>query len=47
LIIPDDTHHFLRHANWVTVDSATAAYFERKFGGSVSAAGAGAAKQKK
>jgi len=33
LIIPDDTHHFLRHANWVTVDSATAAYFERKFGG--------------
>jgi dipeptidyl aminopeptidase/acylaminoacyl peptidase len=47
LIIPDDTHHFLRHANWVTVDSATAAYFERKFGGSVSAAGAGAGKQKK
>jgi hypothetical protein len=32
LIIPDDTHHFFRHANWVTVDSATAAYFERKFG---------------
>ena len=31
LIIPDDTHHMMRHANWVTVDSATAAYFTRKF----------------
>jgi hypothetical protein len=30
LIIPDDTHHFQRHANWVRVDSATAAYLERK-----------------
>lgn len=30
LIIPDDTHHMMRHANWVTVDSATAAYFARK-----------------
>jgi dipeptidyl aminopeptidase/acylaminoacyl peptidase len=40
LIIPDDTHHFLKHANWVTVDSATAAYFERKFGsGGAKAAG--------
>jgi len=39
LIIPDDTHHFFRHANWVTVDSATASYFERKFGpGGVKAA---------
>ncbi|MDB4877853.1 MAG: peptidase prolyl oligopeptidase active site protein [Gemmatimonadetes bacterium] len=45
LIIPDDTHHFLRHANWITVDSATAAYFERKFGGT--SAAVGAAKQKK
>ena len=43
LIIPDDTHHFMRHANWVTVDSATAAYFERKFGGS----GAKAAAEKR
>ncbi len=33
LIIPDDTHHFLKHAHWVTVDSAAAAYFERKLGG--------------
>jgi dipeptidyl aminopeptidase/acylaminoacyl peptidase len=32
LVIPDDTHHMMRHANWVTVDSATAAYFERKLG---------------
>ena len=39
LIIPDDTHHFFRHANWITVDSATAAYFERKLGvGGVKAA---------
>ena len=32
LIIPDDTHHFLRHANWVKVNQATADYFDRKFG---------------
>jgi dipeptidyl aminopeptidase/acylaminoacyl peptidase len=32
LVIPDDTHHMMRHANWVTVDSATAAYFQRKLG---------------
>jgi dipeptidyl aminopeptidase/acylaminoacyl peptidase len=32
LIIPDDTHHFMRHANWVRVDAATAGFFERKFG---------------
>jgi dipeptidyl aminopeptidase/acylaminoacyl peptidase len=31
LIIPDDTHHMMRHANWVRVDSATASYFERVF----------------
>ena len=31
-IIPDDTHHMMRHANWVAVDSATATYFTRKFG---------------
>ncbi len=30
MIIPDDTHHFLKHANWIKVDSATAAFFERK-----------------
>ncbi|MBI4875890.1 MAG: prolyl oligopeptidase family serine peptidase [Acidobacteria bacterium] len=31
LIVPDDTHHFLRHANWLKVDAATAAFFERVF----------------
>jgi dipeptidyl aminopeptidase/acylaminoacyl peptidase len=29
LIIPDDTHHFLLHANSVRVNSATAAFFDR------------------
>ena len=29
LIIPDDTHHFLRHANWVIVNKATAAFLEK------------------
>ena len=33
IIIPDDTHHMMRHGNWVLVDSATAAYFERTLGG--------------
>jgi dipeptidyl aminopeptidase/acylaminoacyl peptidase len=31
LVIPDDTHHFMRHSNWIRVDSATADFFERKF----------------
>ena len=31
LVIPDDTHHMMRHSNWVRVDSATADFFERKF----------------
>ncbi len=30
LVIPDDTHHFLRHANWLKVGEATADFFERK-----------------
>ncbi len=29
LIIPDDTHHFLRHANWVRVNEATAGFLEK------------------
>ncbi len=29
LIIPDDTHHF-NYGNWIKVDSATAAFLERK-----------------
>jgi dipeptidyl aminopeptidase/acylaminoacyl peptidase len=32
LVIPDDTHHFMRHANLVKVDSAVAAFFDRVFG---------------
>jgi len=32
LIIPDDTHHFMRHANLVKVDTAVAAFFDRVFG---------------
>ena len=31
LVIPDDTHHFMRHANSVKVNSAVAAFFERVF----------------
>ncbi len=33
LIIPDDTHHFLHHANWLKVDDATAAFFDKVFSG--------------
>ncbi len=32
LIVPDDTHHFMRHANWVRVNKATAEYLDRKLG---------------
>ncbi|MHB1193667.1 MAG: S9 family peptidase [Longimicrobiales bacterium] len=32
LIVPDDTHHFMRHANWVRVNKATGAFLARKFG---------------
>jgi hypothetical protein len=30
MIIPDDTHHFMRHANAVKADSATADFLKRK-----------------
>jgi len=30
LVIPDDTHHFLRYANILTVDRATAEFLERR-----------------
>jgi dipeptidyl aminopeptidase/acylaminoacyl peptidase len=30
LVIPDDTHHFMRHANQVRVDAAAAEFLERK-----------------
>jgi len=32
LIIPDDTHHFMRFTNIVKVDGAVAAFFDRVFG---------------
>jgi len=32
LVIPDDTHHFMRHANWLRVNAATAAFFDRTLG---------------
>jgi dipeptidyl aminopeptidase/acylaminoacyl peptidase len=32
LIIPDDTHHWMRHANALRVNAATAAFFDRKLG---------------
>jgi dipeptidyl aminopeptidase/acylaminoacyl peptidase len=38
IIIPDDTHHMMRHANWVRVDRAVAEYFGRKLQGPPGAA---------
>jgi dipeptidyl aminopeptidase/acylaminoacyl peptidase len=35
LIIVDDTHHWMRHANQRRVDAATAEYFDRKLKGAV------------
>jgi dipeptidyl aminopeptidase/acylaminoacyl peptidase len=32
IVIPDDTHHFMRHANLLKVDSAVAGFFDRVFG---------------
>jgi dipeptidyl aminopeptidase/acylaminoacyl peptidase len=29
IVIPDDTHHFLRHSNWLKVNQATADFFDR------------------
>ncbi|HEX5972165.1 MAG TPA: prolyl oligopeptidase family serine peptidase, partial [Gemmatimonadaceae bacterium] len=29
IVIPDDTHHMMRHANWVRVDGATEEFFKR------------------
>ena len=31
MVIVDDTHHFMRHANQVRVDAAIGAFFERRF----------------
>lgn len=38
LVVVDDTHHMMRHANWVRVDAATADFLERKLAGSDRAA---------
>jgi dipeptidyl aminopeptidase/acylaminoacyl peptidase len=32
LVLPDEIHGFLRHASWVTADSATARFFDRVLG---------------
>ena len=41
LVIPEDTHHFLRHANVLAVDAAAAAFLERRLGGEARAASGG------
>jgi dipeptidyl aminopeptidase/acylaminoacyl peptidase len=33
LVLPDEIHGFLRHASWITADSATARFFDRVLGG--------------
>ena len=33
LVIPDDTHHWMRHANSLKAGMATAEYFDRKLNG--------------
>jgi len=33
IVIPDDTHHMMRHANWILVDKAVASFFMQKLGG--------------
>jgi dipeptidyl aminopeptidase/acylaminoacyl peptidase len=33
IVIPDDTHHMMRHANWLLVDRATANFFMNTLGG--------------
>ena len=32
LVLVDDTHHMMRHANWLRVDAATADFFDRTLG---------------
>jgi dipeptidyl aminopeptidase/acylaminoacyl peptidase len=41
LIIPDDTHHWLRHANALRMIAATAEFFDRKLGAARTASRAG------
>ena len=32
IVIPDDTHHFFLHRNWLLVNEATARFFDRTLG---------------
>jgi dipeptidyl aminopeptidase/acylaminoacyl peptidase len=41
LIIPDDTHHWMRHANALRVNAATAEFFDRKLAAGRTASRAG------
>ena len=41
LVIPDDTHHWMRHANAVRVNEATADFFARVWGAAVDGTGSG------
>lgn len=42
LVIPDDTHHWMRHANAVRVNQATADFFARVWGTPAEGTGPGA-----
>jgi dipeptidyl aminopeptidase/acylaminoacyl peptidase len=33
LVLPDEIHGFLRHASWLTADSAAARFFDRVLAG--------------
>jgi dipeptidyl aminopeptidase/acylaminoacyl peptidase len=41
LVVPDDTHHWLRHANQLRVDEATASFLDRTIGRPTAPAQAG------
>jgi dipeptidyl aminopeptidase/acylaminoacyl peptidase len=41
LVLPDEIHGFLRHASWITADSATAGFFDRALGAKATTATAG------
>jgi dipeptidyl aminopeptidase/acylaminoacyl peptidase len=41
IVIPDDTHHFMRHANQLLVNDAIAAFFERQLKARSASAAAG------
>lgn len=39
IVLPDEIHDFLRHTSWLKADSATAAWFDRHFGGGATSDG--------